>query len=70
MQRPVDDGSGEVGGDPVAFVFFGESFSLHGVTGDVESFDELHDEEVEAVVLRFSGREAFVGYDQGYCVVG
>ena len=33
-----------VGGDPVAFVFFGELLGSRGFTGDVERFDELYDE--------------------------
>ena len=44
VQWAVDDGAGEVGGDPVAFVFFGELFGLCGFAGEVERFDELYDE--------------------------
>jgi hypothetical protein len=44
VQWAVDDGTGQVGGDPVAFVFFGELFGLYGFTSEVERLDELYDE--------------------------
>jgi hypothetical protein len=44
VQWAVDDGAGFVGGNPVAFVLFGEPFGLHGLASEVESLDEFYDE--------------------------
>lgn len=44
VQWAVNDGAGEVGGDPVAFVFLRELFGLRVFAGEVERFDELDDD--------------------------
>jgi hypothetical protein len=60
LQWPINYRADGERRDPVAFVLLGVGASRRLVTGAVESFDQVCDQHVESLVLRFGRPQAFM----------